>query len=76
MICGGDHWDIVVCIVPKDRSEIPLHESDEFLYRWVANRPVKEYPFFRDKNIEESMKIAANRFLDRLDSIKRGGSSI
>jgi putative phage-type endonuclease len=70
MLCGGDHWDIVVCIVPKDRSEIPLLESDEFLYQWVQNRPVREFPFYRDLRIEKDMKEAALRFLDRLEALR------
>lgn len=73
MIHGGDHWDIVVCIVPKDRSEIPLHESDDFLFQWVQNRPVREFPFHRDRTIEQTMREAALRFLDRLEAL-RGNS--
>lgn len=71
MIHGGDRWDIVTCIVPKNREEIPLKEDDEFLYQWVQHRPLLEFPFLRDRQIEQDMKDAAWQFLERLDHLKR-----
>lgn len=60
--------DLVACIVPKDRSEIP--ESDEFIFEWVSQRPHREYRFERDPDWEDRAQHLATQFLLRLDSLK------
>ena len=63
-------WDLVACIVPKDRGEIPFHENDEVLLDWVSQQPHREFRFERDSGWEEQMMAAAERLLARLDSLR------
>ena len=63
-------WDLVACIVPKNREEIPLHENNEVLLDWVSQQPHREFRFERDSGWEEQMVAAAERLLARLDSLR------
>lgn len=74
-ITDTDRWDIVATIVPKDRSEIPLNKSDEYLYEWVKLRPMRCFRFRRDRQIEAKMKESALRFLERLERFQRERAS-
>lgn len=69
MITERERWELSALIVPKDRSKIPLEESDEYLYEWVKMQPIREYPFQRDRALEARMKEHATRFLERLDGL-------
>lgn len=69
--------DLVACVVPKDRTEIPSDASLEELYEWVTYRPAREYHLERSLEWEARAQGAANRFLARLDALRatRLGSS-
>lgn len=65
------YWDLVACIVPKDRKEVPLHMDDDYLTEWVKNRPHREFRFERNPEIEARMIHLASEFLGRMDALRQ-----
>lgn len=66
------YWDLVACIVPKDRSIILDHQNDpEFLLEFVRNCPHREFRFDRDHQVESQMKHLADQFLAKMDALRQ-----
>lgn len=61
MLTQRKRWDLLACLVPKDRSLIP---PDGEVWEWLPFQPMRDYRFERDLNIEEAMKLSAYRFID------------
>lgn len=70
MITDMDYWDLCTCIVPKDRSEVPLKQGDKFLKEWVRYQPSLQYHFERSQQWESQAQAVALEFLDHLDSLR------
>ena len=69
-LADKDLANLVACIVPKDRSLVPMHETDENLLDYVKGCPHREYQILRDRDWEERAKSVALKFLARLDALK------
>lgn len=65
-----DLGHLVACIVPKDRSEVPMHETDANLLDYVKSRPHREYELRRSSDWEDRAQAAALKFLARMDALK------
>ena len=74
MITDKPVWDLVACIVPKDRSEIPWDDNE--LPEWIANRPLREYRFERSQDWEDRATQVALQFLARMDGLKADGEKL
>ena len=67
--------ELVACIVPKDRAQVPMHEDDDYLAEWISYQPHQEYHFDRNPEWESQARLAAHQFLERLDRLKSDGQS-
>lgn len=70
LLTDSDTGHLVACIVPKDRSQVPMHETDENLLEYVKSRPHREYYIGRDQDWEDRAREVALKFLARMDALR------